>query len=175
VTDLQTVVHGLQGMAAGVERAQHAAAAADAQAEEVATRAALTGLAGIAIGMQQIRSAVGEIRQRLVNTARGISEATAPVQGASGKPSPQETIALLNSANGQVGAIRDGLAGLIGQVTQIQQQAGAVLQGGQPGPMVSALEQIKQVLAEVTVQSDTTRQALNVAIAQARQLGEQGD
>jgi len=170
-----TIAHGLQGMAAGVERAQQAAAAADARAEEIVGRAMMGGFAGIAMGIQGVRSAIGEIRQRLAAVGPAINEAAAPVHGASGKPSPEETIALLNPANEQVGVIRDALAGLTGQVTQVQQQAGAVLQGGQPGAMVATLEQIKQVLGEVIGQSDTTRQALNVAIAQARHLGEQGN
>jgi hypothetical protein len=60
-------------------------------------------------------------------------------------------------------------------VTRGQQQAGAVLLGGQPGPMISALDQVKQLLAEVIGQSDLTRQALQEAITEARHLGGQGN
>ena len=175
MADLQTIAQHLRGMAAGVERAQHAVAAADARADEIAARAMMTGFAGIAMGVQQLRMSISEIRQRLMNIGRSVSEAAAPVAGASGRPSPEETIALLNPASEQVGSVRAELGGLIEQVTRVQQQAGAVLHGGQPGPMISALDQVKQLLAEVIGQSDVTRQALHEAIIEARHLGEQGN
>ncbi len=175
MADLQTIVQQLRGMAAGIERAQHAVAAADSRAEEIAQRAMMTGFAGIAVGVQQLRMSISEVRQRLMSIGRSVSEAASPVAGASGRPSPGETVALLNPADEQVGSVRSELVGLIEQVTRVQQQAGAVLLGGQPGPMISALDQVKQLLAEVIGQSDLTRQALQEAITEARHLGGQGN
>jgi uncharacterized protein DUF6244 len=135
----------------------------------------MTGFAGIAMAIQQIRTSIGEIRQRLLGLTRSINEAAAPVAGASDKSSPGETIALLSPANDHVGIVGDGLAGLIDHVTRIQRQAGVVLRGGQPGPIIAALDQVKQVLAAVIRHSGLTQQALNEAIAEARHLGEQGN
>ncbi len=71
--------------------------------------------------------------------------------------------------------MREGIYAAIGRVAETQQLVGAVLQGGQPGPLVSALDGIRQVLGEVAQRSDAARQHLAVAIAQARQLGESGN
>ncbi len=175
MSDIETIGHELRAMSAGMDQAQHAAAAADARAQDVAARAAMTGLAGVAMGMGQVSQAIHEIRQRLGAIARGISEAAGPVSGAEKQPSPQETIALLSPASDQVTAVREGIYAAIGRVAETQQLVGAVLQGGQPGPLVSALDGIRQVLGEVAQRSDAARQHLAVAIAQARQLGESGN
>jgi ABC-type transporter Mla subunit MlaD len=175
VADLQAVTQNLSAMAAGIERAQQAVAGTDARAEDIGMRAMMSGFAGIASGVQQVRTSISEIRQRLMKVGRSVSEAATSVAGAGGRPTPEETIALLNPADEQVRSVRAELAGLVEHVTQIQQQAGAVLHGGQPGAMISALEQVKQHLAEVIGQSDRTRQSLDEAIAEARRLGEQGN
>jgi hypothetical protein len=86
VADLQTIAQHLRSMAAGIDRAQHAAAMADSRAEEIAQRAMLTGFAGIAMGVQQLRGSISETRQRLTNVGRSVSEAASPVAGASGRP-----------------------------------------------------------------------------------------
>ncbi len=50
-----------------------------------------------------------------------------------------------------------------------------VLQGGQPGPLLQALDGIKQVLVLVVARTTSARQAVEAAIAQARQLGSSGN
>jgi len=175
LSELETIAHELQAMSAGIGQAQQAAAAADARAQEVTARAAITGFAGIAVGVVQISEAIQEIRQRLITIGRGIAEAAGPVSGAGTKLSPHETVALLTTAGQQVNAVRDGISATIGRVVETQQLAGMVLHGGQPGPLVSALDGIRQALAETTQRADTVRQQLAAAIAQARQLGGAGD
>src|SRR5262249_16191313 len=158
-------------MSAGIGQAQQAAAAANARAQEVTARAALTGFAGIAAGTVQISAAIEEIGQRLTSIGRGIAEAAAPVSGAGTKLSPHGAVALLAPAGEQVTAVRDGISAAIGQVVQTQQLAGMVLHGGQPGPMISALDAIRQTLAETVQRADAVQQHLSVAITRARQLG----
>lgn len=50
-----------------------------------------------------------------------------------------------------------------------------VLQGGQPGPLLQDLEAIKQVLVLVVQRTGGARQAIEAAIAHARQLGSPGN
>src|SRR6266545_835874 len=90
-------------------------------------------------------------------------------------PSPQETVHVLGAADERTGSARDGLTGVLSQVSQLQQKAGAVLQGGEPGPMISALDQVKQLAGELIQQSDAARQAVAAAIARARQTGSAGN
>jgi hypothetical protein len=175
VSDLTSIAQGLRAMGEGIDRAQQAVAAANARAEEIAARAAMTGFVGISMGVQQVQLSIGEIRQRLMTLARSVEEAAGPVADASGGASPQETVALLNPASEHVSRVRDGVAGLVEQVTQVQQLTGAVLLGGQPGPMLAALDQVKQDLTGVIGQSDLTREAVAAAVAAAQGLGEQGN
>jgi hypothetical protein len=172
---LETIAHELRAMSAGIGQAQQAAAAAGARAQEVTARAALTGFAGIAAGTVRISEAIEEIRQRLAGIGRDIAEAAAPVSGAETKLSPHETVALLAPAGERVTAVREGISAAIGRIVETQQLAGMVLHGGQPGPMISALDGIRQVLAETTQRADAVQQHLSVAMTRARQLGATGD
>ncbi|MFF0875894.1 DUF6244 family protein [Micromonospora aurantiaca (nom. illeg.)] len=60
-------------------------------------------------------------------------------------------------------------------VGEAQQLVAMVLQGGQPGPLLQALEAIKQVLVLAVARTGGARQAIEAAIAQARQLGSSGN
>lgn len=100
------------------------------------------------------------------------SKATAAVpQGAS----PENTIAGLTPVQSTVDGARDAVAGTMAQVAEAQQLVTLTLQGGQPGPMLSVLEGIKQVLAQVAQRTGTARQFVDRTIAEARQLGASGN
>lgn len=74
-----------------------------------------------------------------------------------------------------VGGIRDQTAATITHVGEAQQLVVGVLQGGQPGPLLQALEGVKQVLVLLVQRTATTRQGIDAAIAEARQLGSSGN
>jgi hypothetical protein len=171
VSELETIAQELQAMSAGIGQAQQAAAAADARAQEVTARAAISGFAGIVAGMARISAAIQEIRQRLTTIGHGLAEAGGPVSGAGARISPHETVTLLVQAGEQVTAARDGVSAAISQVMETQQLAGMVLHGGQPGPMIASLDTIRQALAETTQRAEAVQQRLSVAIVKARQLG----
>ncbi len=175
MSELEAISHSLRAIGAGVDRAQQTAAMADQRAEDIMGQAMVVGMTGTALGMQQIRHGIQEMRQHLLSMGRGVFEAMGLVAAAPPKPSPQETVHVLGAADERTGSARDGLTGVLSQVSQLQQQAGAVLQGGEPGPMISALDQVKQLAGELIQQSDAARQAVAAAIARARQTGSAGN
>ncbi len=165
----------LQAMAAGIEQAHTAAAGADARAQEIAARAARSGFAGIAAGMVQVRRAIGEIRTRLTGIGAAVNEAVKPVTAAPQEMSPEQTITVLSPATEKLTAARDGIAATIGKVDQTRRLAATVLHGGQPGPMLTTLDAIKQILDQLTARCDAAQQHLRAAVAEARQIGGQGN
>ncbi len=87
---------------------------------------------------------------------------------------PQETIVGLTPVQSAVDAARDAAARAITQVGEAQQLVAMILQGGQPGPLLQALDSIKQVLVLVVQRTGGARQSIEAAIAEARQLGSSG-
>ena len=88
---------------------------------------------------------------------------------------PQETIAALTPVQSAVGAARGAAGGVITQIGETQQLVTTILQGGQPGPLVQALDGIKQVLMQVVARTSGARQAIEAAIAEAQRVGSAGN
>ncbi|MBQ1050789.1 DUF6244 family protein [Verrucosispora sp. WMMA2044] len=165
----------LRALLTGVERAQGLAAAADRQTQEVAVRAAGAGFAAVAAGLTRVRSAVTAIQGGLGSLSGAIGEATKATAAVPREATPQETISGLAPVQAAVDSARDAAAGTIKQVGEAQQLVTMVLQGGQPGPLLQALESIKQVLVLVVQRTGTARQYVEAAVAEARQLGSSGN
>jgi hypothetical protein len=168
---LDAVADELRALAAGVEQARSGATVADSQVEEIATRAALSGFAGVALGVVRIRQAISELRARLGIVGTAVSEAVAVVTAAPRETSPQDTVAVLSGAAEKLAAARDGLVAALGMVDETQRSVVAVLRGGQPGPMVVTLDGLRQALAEQVQRCAAAERQVGVAIAAARQTG----
>ena len=175
VSELETIGDQLRGLGDGLDRVQHAAAGAGQRAEEIAAQAAALGMAGVAIGVQQIQQQIMEIRQRLGTVGHSISAALGLVVSAPPRPSPDQVIQALSPANEQVGSASTGLTGTAQQVEHVQQQAHAALAGGDPGPLVQSLGQVKQLALELAQRCAGVRQAIDQAIQQVRQTGRSGN
>lgn len=175
MSDIDAITSELRALAAGVDKAQANAAAADSQAQEIAARATRSGFTGIAMGMSRIREAIREVRAGLAGVSRSVSEATAPVAAAPKERSPQQTVAVLTPAAGKIAAARDGIAAAVAKVDEAQRLTAAVLQGGQPGPMLAALEATRKVLIQVAQRCAAANQQVDAASVAARQIGNQGN
>jgi hypothetical protein len=171
VSRIELVTGELRVLMTGVDRAQGLAAAADNQAQQVALRAAGAGFAAVAAGMARVRDAIASVQGGLGGIARSIGEATRTTAAVPREATPQETIAALMPVQAGVDSARDAAAAVITQVGAAQQLVGIVLQGGQPGPLLQSLDSIKQVLVSVVQRAGSARQAVDTAIAEARQLG----
>ncbi|MFG1914390.1 DUF6244 family protein [Micromonospora sp. NPDC048898] len=175
MSQIEKIAGELRALMAGVERAQGLAAAADSQAQEVALRAAGAGFVAVAAGVARVRNGITGIQGGLGSLAGSIGEATKATAAVPNEATPQETIAGLAPVQSAVDGARDAAAAAITGVGEAQQLVAVVLQGGQPGPLLQALEAIKQVLVLVVQRTGGARQAVEAAIAQARQLGSSGN
>ncbi|MBE1486332.1 DUF6244 family protein [Plantactinospora soyae] len=175
MSNIEKVTGELRALLAGVERAQGQAAAAGEQAQEVAARAAGAGFLAVAAGMARVKDAVNGIQGRLGELGELIGEATKRTAAVPQGSTPEETISGLTPLQSTLDNSRSVATRTIEQVTEAQQLVTVILQGGQPGPMLSALENIKQVLAQATQRAGTARQYVDAAIVEARQLGSSGN
>ncbi|RLK24788.1 hypothetical protein DER29_2724 [Micromonospora sp. M71_S20] len=175
MSHIEKITGELRALTTGVDRAQTLASAADNQAQEVALRAAGAGFAAVAAGLTRIRDGIATVRGGLGSLATTIGEATKSTAAVPQEASPHETITGLTPVHHAVDGIRDTAAATIAQVGQTRQLVTTVLHGGQPGPLIQSLEQITQVLTLVVQRTATARQAVETAIAEARQLGSAGN
>ncbi|WP_431973388.1 DUF6244 family protein [Micromonospora haikouensis] len=175
MSHIEKITGELRALMAGVERAQTLVAAARNQAQEVALRAAGAGFVAVAAGVTRVGSAIAEIQGSLVGLSGSIGEATKATAAVPREATPQETIAGLAPVQGAVDSVRDATTGTITKVGETQQLVAMILQGGQPGPLLQALDGIKQVLVLVVQRTGTARQDIEAAIVEARQLGSPGN
>ncbi|MDG4793476.1 DUF6244 family protein [Micromonospora sp. WMMD1082] len=175
MSHIDRITGELRALMAGVERAQGLAAAADRQVQEVSMRAAGSGFAAVAAGITRVGGAVTAIQGGLGSLSGSIAEATKTTTAVPQQATPQETISGLTPVQAAMGSARDSASGVIKQVGEAQQLVTMILQGGQPGPLLQALESIKQVLVLVVQRIGTGRQHVEAAIAEARQLGSSGN
>ncbi|MBO4210391.1 DUF6244 family protein [Micromonospora echinofusca] len=175
MSHIEKITSELRALMAGVERAQALAAAADNQAQEIALRAAGAGFVAIAAGMVRVRSAITTIQGGLGSLAALVGDATKAAAAVPQGASPEETIAGLMPVRSAVDGIRDAATGTISQASEAQQLVVAVLQGGEPGPMLQTLESVKEILVLLVQRTSSTRQVIDAAIAEARQLGSSGE
>ncbi|ROT26806.1 DUF6244 family protein [Micromonospora sp. HM5-17] len=165
----------LGALTTGVERAQGQAVAAGRQADEVARQAAAAGFAAVATGMAAVRQAITEIHGGLHALGGLLGEAASATAKVPQEGSAQETIAGLAPVRERLDGARDALGATVEQVNRTQRMVGATLQGGQPGPLLSTLQGITQILVPLAQRVGSAKQLAEAAIAQARQLGSPGN
>ncbi|MER7420989.1 DUF6244 family protein [Micromonospora peucetia] len=175
MSSIEEITRELHALTAGVERAQRLAVAADSQAQDVAVRAASAGFAAVAAGIARVRAAVSTIQGGLGSLATAVGEATKAAASVPRQATPQETIAGLAPVQQGIANAHETTTATITHVDNARQLVSAALYGGQPGPLLQALDSIKQVLVLLVQRSGTAQKAVETATNQARQLGSSGN
>lgn len=165
----------VRAMAAGVDRAQQEAGTVDHAIEQITARAVASGFAGIAVGLARAREVLGQARSRLAQAGGVLGEASRSLSAVPQQPSPQETIAALAPVVAALTAVDGHVTAAGSAVDDTRRLVTTALQGGQPGPTLSRLQQVLQVLATVRTRGTEARQHVEVTLAQARQVGELGN
>jgi len=175
VSDLQAIGDEVRVLASALDRVNGAAGAAVGRAQEIGARAARAGFAGVAAGMARVCTALGEVRAALTPVGGSLGEAAVSLAAVPKEATPDQVVAALNAATGKVTAARDGVAGVAARLTDVQRLVLAVLQGGQPGPMVSALDGVRHGLAQVGQRCDAVNVRISAAVEEARKIGDAGN
>ncbi|MEV7230302.1 DUF6244 family protein [Polymorphospora sp. NPDC051019] len=124
--------------------------------------------------MTQVRETVATVQGSLASLAGATDEARTSTATVPHEASPDATVASLSFVRDAVDRTRDATARTVSQVGDAQQLVVRTLHGGEPGPMLQALEAVKQVLLMVLQKVETALQLVNAATAEARQLGSAG-
>ncbi|MFG1849646.1 DUF6244 family protein [Micromonospora carbonacea] len=175
MSSMEQIIGELRALTAGVDRAQVLTAAVDRQAQEIALRAAAAGFAGIAAGITQVRATVSTIQGGLGSLAAAVGEATTAAAAVPRQAATQETITALAPVQQRITAARESATATINHLDDARNLVSVVLQGGQPGPLLQALDGVNQVLVLVVHRAGTAGQAVEAATGQARQLGASGN
>jgi hypothetical protein len=170
-----TIGADLQAMAAGVDRSQQEAAAVDHAIEQIAARAVASGFAGITVGLARVREVLGQARSRLTDAGGVLGEASRSVGAVAQQPSPQETITALTPVVAALTAVDGHVTATASAVEDARRLVTAALQGGQPGPTLSRLQQVLQLLATIRTRGAEARGHVETALAQAGQVGDLGN
>ena len=110
--------------------------------------------------MSRVRDAISGIRTRLAALDGSIGEAVTAVAAAPKELSPEQVISVLSPVREKVGGVRDETVGTLTKIEEAKQLTAAVLRGGQPGPMISALDAGKQALILVAQCSEHVHRLL---------------
>lgn len=165
----------LGAVGVGLDRAQQETSAADHAAEQIATWAAGSGFSGIAQSLTRVRAAIREIGTGISAVNGRAGEATALVAATPKQPTPQETRAVLEPLTQQLDGIHSGVGAVMEAIRKAQQLTNAVLQGGQPGPLLARLEAIRNTMLAVARHIAQAKEHTTTALAEVRKTGVQGN
>jgi hypothetical protein len=175
VTALESLGVALGAVGAGLERAQQQTAVADHAAEQIAARAAGSGFTGIAQNMSRVRAAIREIGTGASAVAGRAGEAARVVAATPKQSTPRETAAVLEPVTQHLDGVHGGIAAVMEAIGKAQQLTNAVLQGGQPGPLLARLDAIRTTMLAVAQHINQAKQHTTTALAEARTTGDQGN
>ncbi|GAB3153343.1 hypothetical protein GCM10027290_45940 [Micromonospora sonneratiae] len=169
MSHIEKITGELRTLMTGVERAHGLTTVTDHKAQEVARRAADAGFTAVAMGMTQVREAIILLQNGLGSLAVSISEATKATAVVPNGASPQDAATGLSLVQGAVDSVRNAAASAIAQADEVRRIVVAVLQGGQPGPLLQTLANVREMLTLVAQR--TARQSVETAVAEAHRLG----
>lgn len=171
VTLIDATSRQVHAMAAGVAKAHVKTEATLRQVHEVAARAAGAGFAVVAIGLEPVSNALVGARATLGAAARTTTELAAILA----RVADQETVELLVATLAPVPAalcmVDADLMAARAAIGDARRHVVTVLQGGQPGPLLTALDNINEVLLLVRQRADMAQTHVATAIIGARRLG----
>ncbi len=85
--------------------------------------------------------------------------------------SPGEVVSRLTPVAERIGSTAAGIAGVVREVDGVKSQVAAVLKGGQPGPLVAMVDQVKQALVPLVAVVGGAKRVTEETISEARQTG----
>jgi hypothetical protein len=152
-------------------KAQNAAAQATARAEQVRSQAAQSGFRGVAGGMSGVGNQLKRVQTMLANEARTVEATVGILQQVNDDMSPADVVSTLSPAAERIGSAGTRTGTVIHELDRVKAQVAGVLRGGQPGPLVAMVEQIKQNLVRAVGAIAEAKRKTEEAIGKARQTG----
>ena len=174
MVDLDEIAVDLRAVGTGLDRAGEALAAAQRLAEQIAGHAARSGFTGIASGMTTVREVIIEVRGRLAGITSDTTRAATAVRAAALAPTPRQAAGALSQAARATAGVGTGVAATIGRLDDAGRLVEGVLRGGQPGPMLTALRTVVEILALVYRHGVHAGEQARAVITAAGRVGDPG-
>ena len=175
MSTMESIAADVAAMVDALSKAQRATAAADDATQRIAARAAGSGFAGVAQNLSRLREAIREIHTGLAAVTGLVGEASTAVAAVPAQATVQQTAAVLGPVTQTLDNVHGQLGVVLERITKAQQLAGAVLQGGQPGPMLARLDVIRQILLTVVQRTNQASDTVKTVGAEALRTGDQGN
>lgn len=118
---------------------------------------------------------IEEIGNELAATGTQIDEfgqARASMDNAPKQTTPEEAADALSPTVQHLDGVYGAVTAATDQVDDAAQLASAVLDGGEPGPMLSRLDSIKQELEQAASRCDSAKRHVEAALVEVGQTGE---
>lgn len=175
MTTMEAIGADVAAIGNGLTVAAQCTARADQAAQQIATRSAASGFIGIARNLAGLREAIRDIHVGIATVTNTVGEASTAIAAAPRQPTPKQTTAVLDPLVQKLDAVHGGIGAVMDCVAKAQQRANAALEGGQPGPMLARLDEIRQTLLAVAQRKEQAKKNVDVARAEARKVGDQGN
>jgi hypothetical protein len=175
VTDTRKIQGDLLAANEQIKNSQQATGAADHAVAQVQQRVAATGFQGIAARLGPVRQGLSEVQRREASAARSIEESARQAATVTVETTPQQAISRLSPIVEGIDQALNGVRGAAEQLTRLEHDVAAALQGGQPQQLQAAIRRPKDMLTQPTVAAlNAAKTATQEVITQARQAGSGG-
>lgn len=153
--------------------AQSATAAAEQAAGNVQANVARLGFQGIATRLTAVRQQLTHLLGQQTSTAGDVEGCKAHAEKVTDESTPAQVINNLAPVVQKTGAALPALAHVMQELNKLKQQVGAILDGGEPGPLQAAIDRPIKVCAASRMELNGAHDAAEALVAKARQAGAQ--
>jgi len=169
--DVSETVTALQQVAEAIGKVQSATAQFDARAQQVQNRVGGQGFRKMADRLGEARERLKPIREMQAGVAATTNRVTEMVQRVTDDMSPADVESTLSPAAQQVGSASAAATASTAQLNDLAAEIADILRGGNPGPLVGLVNQIKQATVQVASGLDKAKTTIEETITAARQTG----
>jgi len=171
---VQAVADQLRQMGTGLDRAEGGLGAAEASAGRIASTAARSGFAAVAVQLRALADRIGRARIRVVGVHTSVDQLRAAVDGVPRQGTPKDVVTVVTPLIARASKVAAENAAVLQELQKVEAAVAKVLQGGQPQQLIAQLQPVRQVLAAVGQGALGGRRTLEGLIGQARRVGDSG-
>jgi hypothetical protein len=169
---IESIASNIVHIGTGLRKASQETSAADEIAKRIAVRAAGAGFPGIAGNMSHVRQAVTDIHEGLAAAVASLASTSAVAAAVPSQPGPQETLTALVVLEQTLSTVHGQIGTVLALIARARQLTITVLDGGRPGVMLAALDDIRRTLMAVTTAVNRTRHEVTAAKAEVLRIGD---
>ena len=169
--DVGKTIAALQQVVEAAGQAQSAARQLDGRAQQVQSRAGANGFRGVADRVGAARNRLKQIREMQGGVAATAKCTAEMVRRVTEDMSPADVVSTLAPAAQQLGSASTAASATTAELDKLAAEIAAALRGGQPGPLIGLVNQVKQAMVRVVAGLGTAKKTVDDTITAAQQTG----